>query len=102
MTVGASKLCSKTHQRLQNVTAFTALGLVHRHTALTSCMVPVKHFGSPCVALFMLGCTRVNKDAKPKPSKQGGCQAEFEVGGQGGCSLETGAEPDFTFFPLFL
>jgi len=52
----------------------------------------------------MLNYTRVNKDANPKPSKQGGCQTEFEVGGGGSCSLETGAEPDFTFSspPVFL
>lgn len=48
----------------------------------------------------MLAYTRVNKDANPKPSKQGGCWSEFDVG-EGSCSLETGAEPDFTFFPPF-
>lgn len=61
-------------------------------------MVPIKHFGSHCVALAVLGYTRVKEDADPKPSKQGGCQAEFEVGREGSCSLEPGAEPDFTFF----
>lgn len=70
-------------------------------TALTSHTVLIKHFGSHCVALFMLGYTRVNKDAKPKPSKQGGCQAEFEVGREDSCSSEIGAEPDFAFFSLF-
>lgn len=48
----------------------------------------------------MLTYTRVNKDANPKPGKQRGCWSEFGVG-EGSCSLETGAEPDFTFSPLF-
>lgn len=65
-------------------------------------VLPIKHSSSHCVALFMLGYIRVNKDANSKPSKQGGCQAELEVGGEGSCSSETGVETVFTFsFPAY-